>query len=250
MNKRDVPGYWAAGFLATAVAMIVAACGGGEATATRPASPQATRPPATAVPRATAVATSTPAPAATPTPAVTAIPAGRQPRYGGVLRLRDIRDWAAWDSYNALSGFVPWYSNVLNGLVFYDQDDVTRLIPDAAERWEVSADGKTVTFFLRKDMNWQDGRPFTADDVVYNLERGRKGEGRVNFNRRRLEQVDQVQKVDDKTVKVTLKRASASFMDGMGTVYMMMYPAHVPDMQVFKERPVGTGAFQFKRWQQ
>lgn len=40
------------------------------------------------------------------------------------------------------------------------------ILPDLAERWEVSSDGKTYTFFLRSGIKWHDGTPFTADDVV------------------------------------------------------------------------------------
>jgi peptide/nickel transport system substrate-binding protein len=47
-------------------------------------------------------------------------------------------------------------------------DNVTR--PHLAERWEVSEDLKSWTFFLRKDVKWRkDGRPLSADDVIWNL---------------------------------------------------------------------------------
>lgn len=44
-------------------------------------------------------------------------------------------------------------------------------IPGVAERWEVSEDGKTYTFHLRKDAKWSDGSPVTADDFVYSMRR-------------------------------------------------------------------------------
>lgn len=43
-------------------------------------------------------------------------------------------------------------------------------IPDLAERWEVSKDGKTYTFFLKKNLKWQDGEELTADDVLFTFE--------------------------------------------------------------------------------
>ena len=43
--------------------------------------------------------------------------------------------------------------------------------PMLAERWEVSPDGKTYTFHLRRDVTFCDGRPMTADDVVYSINR-------------------------------------------------------------------------------
>src|SRR5512147_2953059 len=54
---------------------------------------------------------------------------------------------------------------VFNGLVKYDKD--IRLVGDLAERWDVSPDGKTITFHLRKGVEWHDGAPFTADDCLF-----------------------------------------------------------------------------------
>lgn len=43
-------------------------------------------------------------------------------------------------------------------------------IPDLAERWEVSKDGKTYTFFLKDNLKWQDGENLTADDILFTFE--------------------------------------------------------------------------------
>jgi oligopeptide transport system substrate-binding protein len=45
------------------------------------------------------------------------------------------------------------------------------LTPDLAERWEVSPDGTVYTFYLRQNAKFHDGRPVTAQDVVYSWER-------------------------------------------------------------------------------
>lgn len=48
--------------------------------------------------------------------------------------------------------------------------DVTgNLVPDLAERWTISEDYSTYTFYLRRDVLWHDGTPFTADDVAYTV---------------------------------------------------------------------------------
>ncbi|MEZ4845556.1 MAG: peptide ABC transporter substrate-binding protein [Bdellovibrionota bacterium] len=44
-------------------------------------------------------------------------------------------------------------------------------IPDLAESWEISKDGREYTFFLRKDALWSDGQPLTAHDVEYSWKR-------------------------------------------------------------------------------
>jgi ABC-type transport system substrate-binding protein len=49
--------------------------------------------------------------------------------------------------------------------------DMRTIRPGLAERWEVSEDGKTYTFHLRTDVTFCDGKPFTADDVVYSINR-------------------------------------------------------------------------------
>jgi oligopeptide transport system substrate-binding protein len=46
-----------------------------------------------------------------------------------------------------------------------------RIIPGAAIRWNISADGKTYTFYLRRDAHWSNGDPVTAEDFVYGLRR-------------------------------------------------------------------------------
>jgi oligopeptide transport system substrate-binding protein len=46
-----------------------------------------------------------------------------------------------------------------------------RIIPGAAIRWNISRDGKTYTFYLRRDALWSNGDPVTAEDFVYGLQR-------------------------------------------------------------------------------
>ena len=58
---------------------------------------------------------------------------------------------------------------VFSGLVSFDPS--LNLTPDLAERWEVSPDGTVYTFYLRQNAKFHDGRPVTAQDVVYSWER-------------------------------------------------------------------------------
>lgn len=58
---------------------------------------------------------------------------------------------------------------VFSGLVSLDPS--LNLIPDLAERWDVSGDGTVYTFHLRQNARFHDGRPVTAQDVVYSWER-------------------------------------------------------------------------------
>lgn len=60
-------------------------------------------------------------------------------------------------------------SDLFEGLSTYDKDG--KLTHGAAEKWEVSADGKTYTFTLRKDLKWSNGEPITAHDFEYGWKR-------------------------------------------------------------------------------
>ncbi len=52
-------------------------------------------------------------------------------------------------------------------------DPTGKIIPWLAEKWDTSADGKTVTFTLRKDVKYHDGTPFDAESVKWNIDRYR-----------------------------------------------------------------------------
>src|SRR5438034_2504731 len=58
---------------------------------------------------------------------------------------------------------------IFSGLVTIDKD--LKIAPDLAESWDISPDGTVYTFHLRSNAQMQDGRPVTADDVKYSLER-------------------------------------------------------------------------------
>ncbi len=80
--------------------------------------------------------------------------------YGGTIR-RGLR--GSSDHNNLLRFIGP------QGLVRWDVD-YTMLIPNIAKDFEVSEDGSTFTFHLRRGMKWSDGHPFTADDILFNME--------------------------------------------------------------------------------
>lgn len=57
------------------------------------------------------------------------------------------------------------------GLVRYDPaTGYSTVLPNLAREWEVSEDARTFTFHLRRGVKWSDGTPFTADDVIFNME--------------------------------------------------------------------------------
>ena len=87
------------------------------------------------------------------------------------------------------------------------------IIPWLADKWETSADGKTVTFTLRTDVKFHDGTAFDAEAVKWNIERYK-----TTANSQRtgdLSSVDTVTVVDPKTVKFNLKSAFAPLLGAL-----------------------------------
>jgi peptide/nickel transport system substrate-binding protein len=95
--------------------------------------------------------------------AQTALPKGGKIRIG--MRVQEIKD------PHTISWVEP--SNVLRNTVQYlartDQDNVTH--PELLEKWEASEDLKTWTLTIRQAAAWRSGRPFTADDAIWNIRR-------------------------------------------------------------------------------
>lgn len=60
-------------------------------------------------------------------------------------------------------------TNLMEGLTQYDAD--LNPVPAIAKRWEYSNDGRTITFYLRKDVFWSDGKRVTAGDFEYSWKR-------------------------------------------------------------------------------
>src|SRR4030042_6584426 len=90
---------------------------------------------------------------------------------------------------------------IFSGLMKYDSRG--ELVPDLAESYAVGEDGKIYDFFLRKDIQWHDGKQFTADDVVFTIKRIQNPDSRspLRINWTGVE----VEQVDDFTVRFQIK---------------------------------------------
>jgi peptide/nickel transport system substrate-binding protein len=75
----------------------------------------------------------------------------------------------AWE-YDTASGEVVF--NVYETLVFPKKGSTTEFVPMLATKWDVSPDGKTYTFTIRKGVKFQDGQDLTPEDVAYSFWRG------------------------------------------------------------------------------
>jgi peptide/nickel transport system substrate-binding protein len=122
--------------------------------------------------------------------------------------------------------------------------------PSLAESWTVSPDGLTYTFKLRHNVKWHDGKPFTADDVVFTF-----SEYLIDVHPRSkaVFQRTKIVKVDDYTVQFVLTEPFAPLLRSFDTIGAPILPAHLYKGTDFRKNPananpVGTGPFRFKEW--
>lgn len=127
-------------------------------------------------------------------------------------------------------------------------DGAGNLQPVLAQSWDVSDDGRVYVFRLRHDVRWQDGKPFSADDVLFtiNLMQDPEFPGAPYLGQ--LWRSVQVEKLSDHTVRFILSEPLPSFID-FTTIGLL--PAHLlanlPARDLlndpFNLNPVGTGPF-------
>ena len=88
------------------------------------------------------------------------------------------------------------------------------LVPDRglSESWTISDDAKVLTLRLRKDVSWHDGKPFTADDVVFSLAERYVAKDAICTFCRLLQTAAEVVAIDPHTVRITLKEADPTFL--------------------------------------
>jgi peptide/nickel transport system substrate-binding protein len=139
-------------------------------------------------------------------------------------------------------------SLIFNGLVKYDKD--LKLVGDLAESWEVSADGLTITFNLRRGVKWQDGKEFTASDVMFGYETIINPNTRTAYSGD-FKEVKEARVEDPYTFRVAYKRAFAPGLTSWSSLVVL--PRHLLQGQdinttPFSRKPVGTGPFRLKEW--
>jgi peptide/nickel transport system substrate-binding protein len=129
--------------------------------------------------------------------------------------------------------------------------DRLEFVPDLAmhvptiQNGGISADGQTITFKLRPNMTWHDGRPLTADDVkfTHELVLDPRTQARTLAG---YSSVDQVKTPDPQTVVFTLKEPFPAFLETWA--YTNILPRHLwqdqdPNTTQLNRQPVGSGAF-------
>lgn len=152
------------------------------------------------------------------------------------------------DPYSTYSGDdLQTYNQIYDYLVTKDENG--KLVPSLAEKYEISPDGLTYTFYLRKGVKFTNGSEFKASDVKFSVERGMNsdfiGEGYID--------VEGCEVIDDYTVKIHMKVPNVGFLERMTNYYGAMVSEEVANKygeQFGKtvESVVGTGPYILKEW--
>lgn len=135
------------------------------------------------------------------------------------------------------------YANIFEGLTGIAADGT--VVPRLAERWQVSDEGKTYRFFLRKNVRFHDGTAFDAHDVKYSLERAASPSS-TNAQKSLFEPIAQIRIVDSHTLDILLERPIGAFLQHLAWGdAVIVAPESAPSNAT---NPTGTGPFQFSRW--
>jgi ABC-type transport system substrate-binding protein len=147
-------------------------------------------------------------------------------------------DWQNWSIIKSL----------FDGLMDY-KPGTTELVPDLAESYEITNDGKTFTFKLRAGVKFHNGREVTAEDVKYSIERvldpATQSPGAGFFG-----SLDTIAVVDPTTIKFGLSRPDATFLHVMAINFAHVVPKEEVDKYGadFGKNPVGSGAYKMTEW--
>lgn len=151
---------------------------------------------------------------------------------------------------------------MFSGLVTIGQD--LKIVPDLAKEWKVSPDGKTYTFTLRDDAKFHDGKPVTAKDFKYSIERAcdrKTGSvvadtylGDIVGCRDKLtgkaQEVSGVKAVDDKTLAITIDAPKQYFLAKLTypTAFVVDEKNVTGGGRNWTAKPNGTGPFKLQEY--
>ncbi len=151
---------------------------------------------------------------------------------------------------------------IFSGLVTLDPN--LKVIPDLAQSWDISADRTVYTFHLRQDAKFQDGRPVTAQDFKYSIERTTNpatlsptadtylGDivGVKDKLNRKASEVKGVQVLDNYTVQITIDQPKAYFLAKLTfpTAFVVDKNNVERGGRTWTDKPNGTGPFKLQEY--
>ena len=161
-------------------------------------------------------------------------------------------DWVNWSMIKSI------FSRLLDY-----KPGTTELVPSLAESYEISKDGLTYTFKLRKGVKFHNGREVVAQDVKYSFERTNNPKtespgagfydqiaGMEAFKKGKAKEVKGIKVVDPSTIQFTLSRPDATFLHIVALNFSSVVPKEAVDKagKDFGKKPVGSGAYTVAEW--
>jgi len=176
------------------------------------------------------------------------------PKRGGTLSFAVVAeppttDCHATATFAMVHPVAPQYSTLLE---FTGRHDNLKIDGDLAESWEVSKDGLTYTFKLRRGVKFHDGSDFTSADIKATYERiVRPPEGVVSLRKAQHQDIKQIDTPDPHTVVFRLSQVNMSMLLHFASPFNCVYSAKkLNENPKYPETEVmGTGAFKFLEYQ-
>src|SRR6266403_2009194 len=188
-----------------------------------------------------------------------AAPAQSQtPKSGGTLNImlrEDLAQGFAIHESSTISTVFP-SSPCFNNLVYFDPfkpiESTETIIGDLAEKWSWQDNYRNLVFFLRKNVKWHDGKPFTSADVKYTFDVAREAPEttarfRLSARKEWWTNIASIEAPEPYTVVFHLKRPQPSLLLMLASGYSPVLPAHVP-LNELRQKCVGTGPFRQREW--
>ena len=167
------------------------------------------------------------------------------PTYGGTLTITLSAEPPGLDPTTSPAATIKRvvHYNLFEGLLKVDRSG--KVVPALAKSYTVSNDGKEYTFTLHPGIKFHDGKPCTAEDVKFSLERILDPKTAAPY-RMYYEGIESVQVVDPLNVKIKLKKYDSMFLFNIARGDAVIVPRQAVDK--LKSQPVGTGPFKLAEW--
>lgn len=143
---------------------------------------------------------------------------------------------------------MTWYQ-IYDSLLEFDLQG--NLVPALAKDWNVSEDGRQITFTLNEGILCHDGAPFTSADVVYTVERALSDDN-PSLTKASWGPIEQVEAIDDLTVRFNLAEPFSAFVPFMADEFtsMLCLGNEAAGDAFGTSVAIGTGPWSFVSWEQ
>jgi peptide/nickel transport system substrate-binding protein len=180
------------------------------------------------------------------------------PKYGGHLNLMQREDLPQGFAVHETSTISTSFPSMpcFNNLVVFDQtkraETVDNLVGELAEKWSWQDNYRNLVFFLRKNVKWHDGQPFSSKDVKFTFDMLREAPDapaklRINPRKDWYSNLEAVEAPDASTVVFRLRRPQPGLLVMLASGYTPIYAAHVNPAS-YRTGCIGTGPFKVKEW--